>query len=105
MAAAELTAPRRPVTDQSAVVHAVDGGHGTVVGLTFPVWLPQRADRRTAAWRAGLVWVAPLVAPAVGLAILGLLLGTRPVALNVATATQLRRHGDCSSSPASPPSP
>jgi hypothetical protein len=36
------------------------------------------------------VWVAPLVAPAVDLSILGLLLGTRHVALHGATPQQLR---------------
>ncbi|MCE7011816.1 hypothetical protein LWC34_54730 [Kibdelosporangium philippinense] len=36
------------------------------------------------------IWVAPLVAPAVDLSILGLLLGTRYLALRGATLTQLR---------------
>lgn len=36
------------------------------------------------------VWVAPLVAPAVDLSILGLLLGTRHLALHGATSVELR---------------
>lgn len=45
----------------------------------------------TLALRLGVpAWVAPLVAPAVDLSILGLLLGTRHLALNGATVDQLR---------------
>ncbi len=60
----------------------------TVVGLTFlfgfgNVW--------TLALRLGVPpWVAPLVAPAVDLSVLGLLLGTRYLALHGASAEHLR---------------
>ncbi|WP_328500845.1 SpdA protein [Streptomyces sp. NBC_00457] len=60
----------------------------TVVGLTFlfgfgNVW--------TLALRLGVpAWVAPLVAPAVDLSVLGLLLGVRYLALHGATSEQLR---------------
>jgi hypothetical protein len=74
---------------------------GVVVGLTFifgfgNVW--------TLALRLGVpVWVAPLVAPAVDLSILGLLLGT---CYSPCTARHRNSSGPpagCSSSPASPP--
>ncbi|AEK46990.1 serine/threonine protein kinase [Amycolatopsis mediterranei S699] len=61
---------------------------GTVVGLTFlfgfgnVLNLALRLDVPT--------WVAPLVAPAVDLSVLGLLLGIRQLALAVATPRQLR---------------
>jgi hypothetical protein len=49
------------------------------------------ATSSTLAIRLGVpVWVAPLVAPAVDLSILGLLLGTRHLALHGATPEQLR---------------
>ncbi|WP_307134301.1 SpdA protein [Streptomyces aurantiacus] len=60
----------------------------SVVGLTFlfgfgNVW--------TLALRLGVpTWVAPLVAPAVDLSVLGLLLGVRYLALHRATSEQLR---------------
>jgi hypothetical protein len=61
---------------------------GTVVGLTFlfgfgNVWI--------LALRLGVPpWVAPLVAPAVDLSVMGLLLGTRYLALHGARPEQLR---------------
>ena len=61
---------------------------GTVVGLTF---LFGFGNVLNLALRLGVpVWVAPLVAPAVDLSILGLLLGTRHLALHGATPDQLR---------------
>jgi hypothetical protein len=61
---------------------------GIVVGLTF---LFGFGNVLNLALRLGVpVWVAPLVAPAVDLSILGLLLGIRHLALAGATPTQLR---------------
>src|SRR5438270_6373321 len=80
--------PMRPTTGQPVIVRAVTVIMGTVVGLTFMfgfgnVW--------TLALRLGVpAWVAPLVAPAVDLSILGLLLGTRHLALQGAHPDQLR---------------
>jgi hypothetical protein len=78
----------RPAADQSVLVRAVTVIMGTVVGLTF---LFGFGNVLTLALRLGVpVWVAPLVAPAVDLSILGLLLGTRHLALHGATPQQLR---------------
>ncbi|GHH88016.1 hypothetical protein GCM10017771_31610 [Streptomyces capitiformicae] len=69
-------------------MRAVTVTMATVVGLTFlfgfgNVW--------TLALRLGVqAWVAPLVAPAVDLSVLGLLLGIRYLALRGATSEQLR---------------
>ncbi|AXB48511.1 hypothetical protein A4R43_15100 [Amycolatopsis albispora] len=61
---------------------------GTVVGLTF---LFGFGNVLNLALRLGVpVWVAPLVAPAVDLSILGLLLGIRHLVLAGATAAQLQ---------------
>jgi hypothetical protein len=61
---------------------------GTVVGLTFTFGF---GNVLTLALRLGVpVWVAPLVAPAVDLSILGLLLGIRHLALHGATVADLR---------------
>ncbi|MER6759979.1 hypothetical protein ABT279_02585 [Amycolatopsis sp. NPDC000673] len=61
---------------------------GVVVGLTF---LFGFGNVLNLALRLGVpVWVAPLVAPAVDLSILGLLLGTRHLALAGASADVLR---------------
>jgi len=81
-------APRQhPAADQS-VIRAVTVIMGTVVGLTF---LFGFGNVLTLALRLGVpVWVAPLVAPAVDLSILGLLLGVRHLALHGATSGQLR---------------
>jgi hypothetical protein len=69
-------------------VQAVTVIMGTVVGLTF---LFGFGNVLNLALRLGVpVWVAPLVAPAVDLSILGLLLGTRHLALHGATPEQLR---------------
>lgn len=61
---------------------------GTGVELTFTFGF---GNVLTLALRLGvLVWVAPLVAPAVDLSILGLLLGTRHLALTGASSDVLR---------------
>ncbi|MFJ8967219.1 hypothetical protein ACIRG5_48340, partial [Lentzea sp. NPDC102401] len=60
----------------------------TVVGLTFMFGF---GNVLSLALRLGVpVWVAPLVAPAVDLSILGLLLGTRHLALTGASSDVLR---------------
>ncbi|WP_328437541.1 SpdA protein [Streptomyces sp. NBC_00444] len=74
--------------EQGRTLRAVTVTMATVVGLTFlfgfgNVW--------TLALRLGVpAWVAPLVAPAVDLSVLGLLLGIRYLALHGATSEQLR---------------
>jgi hypothetical protein len=79
--AAEASPPDTILTSVSVLA-------GSVVALTFifgfgNVW--------TLALRLGVpVWVAPLVAPAVDLSIMGLLVGTRHLALAGASADQLR---------------
>ncbi|MBB5891851.1 hypothetical protein [Kutzneria kofuensis] len=61
---------------------------GSVVGLTFMFGF---GNILNLALRLGVpIWVAPLVAPAVDLSILGLLLGTRHLALTGASAEVLR---------------
>jgi hypothetical protein len=61
---------------------------GTVIGLTF---LFGFGNVLTLALRLGVpIWVAPLIAPAVDLSILGLLIGTRHLALTGASADVLR---------------
>src|SRR5215469_3159867 len=78
----------RPSPDAAAVVQAVTVIMGTVVGLTF---LFGFGNVLNLALRLGVpVWVAPLVAPAVDLSILGLLLGTRHLAPHGATPERLR---------------
>ena len=73
----------RPGPDTAPVVQAVTVIMGTVIGLTF---LFGFGNVLNLALRLGVpVWVAPLVAPAVDLSILGLLLGTRHLALHDAT--------------------
>ncbi|WP_262704407.1 MULTISPECIES: SpdA protein [Streptomyces] len=75
-------------SDGKATVRAVTGMMAAVVSLTFlfgfgNVW--------NLALRLGVPpWVAPLVAPAVDLSILGLLLGIRYLALHGAPVDQLR---------------
>ncbi|HYS36778.1 MAG TPA: hypothetical protein VEO01_14240 [Pseudonocardiaceae bacterium] len=87
MATIELAARSRPAADQP-VVGAVTVIMGTVVGLTFMFGF---GNVLTLALRLGVpVWLAPLVAPTVDLSILGLLLGTRHLALHGATAAELR---------------
>ncbi|MCA1675073.1 MAG: hypothetical protein LC799_23755 [Actinobacteria bacterium] len=88
MTSAELQQSPRPPADQAAVVQAVTVIMGIVVGLTF---LFGFGNVLNLALRLGVpVWVAPLVAPAVDLSILGLLLGTRYLALAGASTDQLR---------------
>jgi hypothetical protein len=61
---------------------------GAVVGLTFMFGF---GNVLNLALRLGVpVWVAPLIAPAVDLSILGLLLGSRHLALAGVTSAQLR---------------
>jgi hypothetical protein len=70
------------------IVRAVSVIMGTVVGLTF---LFGFGNVLNLALRLDVpVWVAPLVAPAVDLSILGLLLGTRHLALAGASPDVLR---------------
>lgn len=72
----------------ATVVQAVTVIMGTVVGLTFTFGF---GDVLNLALRLGVpVWVAPLVAPAVDLSILGLLLGIRQLALAGASSVDLR---------------
>ncbi|WIV57834.1 hypothetical protein [Amycolatopsis nalaikhensis] len=88
MTSAELGVSTRPAADQAAVVRAVTVIMGIVVGLTF---LFGFGNVLNLALRLGVpAWVAPLVAPAVDLSILGLLLGTRHLALAGASADVLR---------------
>jgi hypothetical protein len=84
-----MTAPTRDsLSDSATVVRAVSVIMGTVVGLTF---LFGFGNVLNLALRLGVpVWVAPLVAPAVDLSILGLLLGTRHLALAGASPDLLR---------------
>ncbi|MGH3631665.1 MAG: hypothetical protein ACRDRL_30035 [Sciscionella sp.] len=88
MAAPTPITPTRSSTDQAPVVQAVTVIMGVVVGLTF---LFGFGNVLNLALRLDVpIWVAPLVAPAVDLSILGLLLGTRHLALHGATPDQLR---------------
>jgi hypothetical protein len=78
----------RSGSDGAAVVQAVTVIMGVVVGLTF---LFGFGNVLSLALRLGVpAWVAPLVAPAVDLSILGLLLGTRHLALAGASPEVLR---------------
>jgi hypothetical protein len=84
----ECNAASHAPTESSVVVQVVTVIMGTVVGLTF---LFAFGNVLHLALRLGVpVWVAPLVAPAVDLSILGLLLGTRHLALAGASAEILR---------------
>jgi hypothetical protein len=88
MATGEFSLSPRAAADQGVVVRAVTVIMGAVVGLTF---LFGFGNVLNLALRLGVpVWVAPLVAPAVDLSILGLLLGTRHLALRGASVDQLR---------------
>src|SRR5712692_6195784 len=88
MTTATLTTRTPPTASEAVVVRAVTVIMGTVVGLTF---LFGFGNVLTLALRLGVpAWVAPLVAPAVDLSILGLVLGTRHLALHGATSDQLR---------------
>lgn len=88
----ERAAPRpsdaESAAGQAAVVRAVTAIMGTVVGLTFLFGFGNVLDL---ALRLGVpVWVAPLVAPAVDLSILGLLLGTRHLVVQGVELDSLR---------------
>jgi hypothetical protein len=88
MTTIDFPALTRPAADQPVVAQAVTVIMGTVVGLIF---LFGFGNVLNLALRLDVpIWVAPLVAPAVDLSILGLLLGTRHLALHGATADQLR---------------
>jgi hypothetical protein len=78
----------RSASDGATVVQAVTVIMGVVVGLTF---LFGFGNVLNLALRLEVpVWVAPLVAPAVDLSILGLLLGTRHLALTGASTEVLQ---------------
>ena len=84
MAVVGSDSPTTPV----AIVRVVSAIMGTVVGLTF---LFGFGNVLNLALRLGVpVWVAPLVAPAVDLSILGLLLGIRHLALAGVSAAILK---------------
>lgn len=88
MATVDPAIPTPPTTDRPVIVRAITVITATVVGLTFAFGF---GNVLALALRLGVpVWVAPLVAPAVDLSILGLLLGTRHLAVHGATAEQLR---------------
>jgi hypothetical protein len=78
----------RTLSNPDTIVHIVTVIMGAVVGLTF---LFGFGNVLNLALRLGVpTWVAPLVAPAVDLSVIGLLLGTRYLALNGAPPDQLR---------------
>lgn len=78
----------RSGSDAATVVKVVTVIMGVVVGLTFMFGF---GNVLNLALRLGVpIWVAPLVAPAVDLSILGLLLGSRHLVLAGATRAQLR---------------
>jgi hypothetical protein len=79
--------PRSSGSGGATVVQTVTVIMGIVVGLTFMFGF---GNVLNLALRLGVpAWVAPLVAPAVDLSILGLLLGIRQLALAGATPAQL----------------
>jgi hypothetical protein len=78
----------RSGSDGATVVQAVTTIMGVVVGLTFLFGIGNVLNLPL---RLGVpVWVAPLVAPAVDLSILGLLLGSRHLAMAGVTRAQLQ---------------
>jgi hypothetical protein len=78
----------RNLTEPDVVVRAVTVIMAAVVGLTF---LFGFGNVLNLALRLGVPgWVALLVAPAVDLSVVGLLLGTRHLAIHGATPAQLR---------------
>jgi hypothetical protein len=80
--------PRSSGSGRPTVVQAVTVIMGIVIGLTFIFGF---GNVLNLALRLGVpAWVAPLVAPAVDLSILGLLLGIRQLALAGVTPEQLR---------------
>lgn len=81
------------IFEQGRTLRAVTATMATVIGLTF---LFGFANVWTLALRLGVPsWVAPLVAPAVDLSVLGLLLGIRHLALHGAPPSNCARPGDC----------
>jgi hypothetical protein len=88
MTSATAESPRPSGSGGTTVTQAVTVIMGTVVGLTFTFGF---GNVLNLALRLGVpAWVAPLVAPAVDLSILGLLLGIRQLALAGAAPAQLR---------------
>lgn len=82
------TTQKQHASERPILVRSVTLIIGTVVGLTFMFGF---GNVLSLALRLGVpIWVAPLVAPAVDLSILGLLLGTRHLALHGATQQQVR---------------
>lgn len=76
---------------------------GVVIGLTF---LLASGNVLNLALRLGVpVYVPPLVAPAVDLPVLGLLVGTRHLALCVLPAVSSTPHGCSSAAPPTNPTP
>lgn len=91
-AGGSMTSPNRitqsPGSGGATVVQAVTVIMGIVVGLTFMFGFGNVLNLTL---HLGVpAWVAPLVAPAVDLSILGLLLGIRQLALSGATTAQVR---------------
>lgn len=83
-----VSLPARSASDGATVVRAVTVIMGVVVGLTF---LFGFGNVLNLALRLGVpAWVAPQVAPAVDLSILGLPLGTRHLAVTGASPEVLR---------------
>ncbi len=88
MACDEHSSLSKPLTESDAIVRAITAIMGTVVGLTF---LFGFGNVLNLALRLGVpVWVAPLIAPAVDLSVLGLLLATRHLALHGASIETLQ---------------
>ncbi|MCO1575832.1 hypothetical protein M8C13_08690 [Crossiella sp. SN42] len=88
MRASAAEAPARPVGDQSPIIRWITLIMAAVVGLTF---LFGFGNVLNLALRLGVpVWVAPLVAPAVDLSILGLLLAIRHLVTTGAAPHLLR---------------
>lgn len=83
-----VESPTRAAAESEIVLRSVTVIAGVVVALTF---LFGFGNVFNLALRLGVpVWIAPLVAPAVDLSILGLLLGTRHLALTGASDEVLR---------------
>jgi hypothetical protein len=97
-AVADQPEAERPADGRDMAVTLVIVIMVVVVGLTF-------ASVFGNVWQLGLrlgvpVWVAPLVAPAVDLSVVGLLLGTRQLAVQVRRLSCCIRLGGCWCSPA-----
>jgi hypothetical protein len=88
MSTAHTSQPTSTPSTDEVMVRSVTVIASVVVALTFIFGF---GNVLNLALRLGVpLWVAPLVAPAVDLSILGLLLGTRHLALHGATPEQLR---------------